>query len=68
MGGRYVRYPEASLHFILHETRSALESLVAVFIKYGRMMFLRVFAAFGHEKHQAVELRVSVVGIVHMSR
>lgn len=51
MGGRYIGYPEASLHLILHETRSALEPFVAVFVKYGRMMFLRVFAAFSHEEH-----------------
>lgn len=51
MAGGNLQYPEASFHFILHESRRTFIPLVGIFVKNGRVMFVRVFAAFGHQTH-----------------
>ena len=57
---------ETLAYLVLHELRSSLVPLVGVLVEDGTVVLLRVLAAFEDHQDEAMQLRMSVVGKVHM--
>ena len=64
--GRNVLDLEPLFHLALDELGSALVPLVGVLIEDSGMVLFSTLATFDHQQDQAVELRVCVVGVVHV--
>lgn len=57
---------KAPFHLVLDKVRSPFETLISILVEDGTMMFLGILAAFNHEHDKVEELRIRVVGVVHM--
>lgn len=49
-----------------HENRRTLESTIRVFLVNGVVMLRWVFTAFKNDTEKRIQLRIGVIGVVHM--
>lgn len=65
---RHIQNLKAFFHFILNKKRSSFESLVRILVENGFVVFLGILATFDDERHQAIELRIGVIGVIDVSK